>query len=198
MTHTPQDASRRERDSLLERATTLHKAGRFAEAERLYRQLLDVDPDDFDAVHWLGILKLHAGALQEAQGCWRKPSRWPPPPLRRYQPGHGLAQKRAIRCGAGLVREGRCAASRRCGLSFQSGQCIAAAGAKHRSAWRARSACKAAAARCGDPGQAGHGAEKTRALRRSSGQLRRGAGFHAERCRPPPEPQQRAEGHAAL
>jgi protein O-GlcNAc transferase len=72
MTHTPQDASRRERDSLLERATTLHKAGRFAEAERLYRQLLDVDPDDFDAVHWLGILKLHAGALQEAQRLLEK------------------------------------------------------------------------------------------------------------------------------
>lgn len=67
MTHTPQDASRRERDDLLERATALHKAGRFAEAEKLYRQLLDVDPDDFDAVHRLGILKLHAGALQEAQ-----------------------------------------------------------------------------------------------------------------------------------
>ncbi len=72
MTHTPQDASRRERDGLLERATTLHKAGRFAEAERLYRQLLDVDPNDFDAVHRLGILKLHAGVLQEAQRLLEK------------------------------------------------------------------------------------------------------------------------------
>lgn len=67
MTDTPKDASRRERDGLLERATALHKTGRYAEAERLYRALLDIDPDDFDAVHRLGILKLHAGALQETQ-----------------------------------------------------------------------------------------------------------------------------------
>lgn len=68
MTDTPKNASRRERDGLLERATALHKTGRYAEAEKLYRELLGIDPDDFDAVHRLGILKLHAGALQEALG----------------------------------------------------------------------------------------------------------------------------------
>ena len=72
MTDTPQDALRRERGGLLERATGLHQAGRLAEAEKLYRELLNIDPDDFDAVHRLGILKLHAGALEEARALLEK------------------------------------------------------------------------------------------------------------------------------
>ena len=68
MTSTPQDASSRcEREVVLERATALHRAGRYIEAEKLYRELLDADPADFDAVHRLGILKLHGGELREAE-----------------------------------------------------------------------------------------------------------------------------------
>ena len=68
MTSTPQNASsRREREVVLERATALHRAGRYIEAEKLYRELLDADPADFDAVHRLGILKLHGGELREAE-----------------------------------------------------------------------------------------------------------------------------------
>jgi len=72
MTETPQDALGRERGMLLERATSLHRNGQYAEAEELYRRLLDIDPNGFDAVHRLGILKLHVGAFQEAQRLLEK------------------------------------------------------------------------------------------------------------------------------
>ena len=50
MSDTPHDMLRREQGGLLERATALHRDARYAEAERLYRELLDVDPDNFDAI----------------------------------------------------------------------------------------------------------------------------------------------------
>lgn len=50
----------------LEHAQTLERAGRFVEAERLYRDLLNARPDDADLLHSLAIV-LHAqGALDEA------------------------------------------------------------------------------------------------------------------------------------
>jgi protein O-GlcNAc transferase len=61
------DMRRQERDQLLARATDAHRQGRHAEADKLYRKLLDIDPQDFDAVHRLGILKLHEGANTQAR-----------------------------------------------------------------------------------------------------------------------------------
>src|SRR5215469_11770146 len=41
---------------LLQRAVGLHKAGRLPEAERLYGEVLELDPRDFDALHMLGVI----------------------------------------------------------------------------------------------------------------------------------------------
>src|SRR5580658_7865613 len=41
---------------LLMRGLALHQAGRLAEAEKIYRQILAIDPDQFDAQHLLGFI----------------------------------------------------------------------------------------------------------------------------------------------
>jgi tetratricopeptide (TPR) repeat protein len=51
---------------LLAAAVAHHQAGRTAQAERLYRELLAADPDQPDALHRLGVLCLHAGRGDEA------------------------------------------------------------------------------------------------------------------------------------
>ncbi|MGD0140956.1 MAG: tetratricopeptide repeat protein [Tepidisphaeraceae bacterium] len=43
-----------------------HQAGRFAEAERIYRQVLVQQPDHADALHLLGVLAVQAGRLDAA------------------------------------------------------------------------------------------------------------------------------------
>lgn len=50
----------------LEDALALHQAGRLAEAERLYRQLLAADPGHFDALHFLGVAAYQQGRHGEA------------------------------------------------------------------------------------------------------------------------------------
>jgi protein O-GlcNAc transferase len=45
----------------LAQATTLHQQGRLAEAERLYAAILAVRPDQFDALHLLGLIRLGQG-----------------------------------------------------------------------------------------------------------------------------------------
>lgn len=47
-------------------ALELHKAGRLAEADRLYGAILAVRPDHFDALHLSGLIKLSQGQLPEA------------------------------------------------------------------------------------------------------------------------------------
>jgi predicted TPR repeat methyltransferase len=51
----------------LEAALREHRAGRVAEAERTYRELLAEHPDDANAAHFLGMLRFQAGAIEE--GC---------------------------------------------------------------------------------------------------------------------------------
>ncbi|MGQ9370492.1 tetratricopeptide repeat protein [Azospirillum sp. ST 5-10] len=53
-------------DQTLAVATEHHKAGRTAEAERLYRDVLDRSPGHPDALHLLGVLSLQAGRAAEA------------------------------------------------------------------------------------------------------------------------------------
>src|SRR5438270_13842924 len=56
-----------DRASLLKAAMADHGAGRAAEAERLYRQLLQVNADDAEVLHLLGLL-LHQSGNAPAQG----------------------------------------------------------------------------------------------------------------------------------
>jgi predicted TPR repeat methyltransferase len=50
------------RDNLnIKRAIDLHKSGRLAEAEAIYLRLLRVRTNDADALHFLGLLRMHQG-----------------------------------------------------------------------------------------------------------------------------------------
>src|SRR5436309_1608200 len=53
-------------DQTLQAAVDHHRAGRLAEAETLYRQVLANDPNHFDALQLLGLLALHAANPQAA------------------------------------------------------------------------------------------------------------------------------------
>lgn len=52
---------------LLGQALELHKKGRLAEAKAAYRQLLQIAPDQFIALHMLGVLESDAGNYQQAE-----------------------------------------------------------------------------------------------------------------------------------
>ena len=54
------------RNSLTEQAIALHRSGRWADAERLYQQVLAADPRDFTARHFLGVIKAQSGRSDEA------------------------------------------------------------------------------------------------------------------------------------
>ncbi|RJF77288.1 tetratricopeptide repeat protein [Azospirillum cavernae] len=49
-------------------ALDLHQTGRFAEAEELYRRILDADADNAQALHLCGLLIAQLGRLEEAAG----------------------------------------------------------------------------------------------------------------------------------
>jgi predicted TPR repeat methyltransferase len=48
-------------DNSMEAALAHHRAGRFDEAETIYRARLAADPKDADALHWLGVLASQCG-----------------------------------------------------------------------------------------------------------------------------------------
>ena len=50
----------------LKRAIGFHQGGRYAEAERLYRDILEMQPAHVDANHNLGVLKVQTGYAEEA------------------------------------------------------------------------------------------------------------------------------------
>jgi predicted TPR repeat methyltransferase len=52
--------------SLLQQALRLHQQGRFDEAEHLYRQVLILEPRQFDALHLLGVIERQRGHAQQA------------------------------------------------------------------------------------------------------------------------------------
>lgn len=54
-------------ESTLERAITLQRAGRLAEAEQRYREILELRPDDPGALHYLGLLNYQRGSLDTAE-----------------------------------------------------------------------------------------------------------------------------------
>jgi tetratricopeptide (TPR) repeat protein len=52
--------------SLLAEASALHQAGRLAEAEKTYQQILAAEPDHFDSLHLLGIISHQRGDHAQA------------------------------------------------------------------------------------------------------------------------------------
>ena len=56
----------------LQAALDRHRAGDFAEAERLYRRVLEREPGQVDALHLLGLLYLGQEHFEEAEQCVRQ------------------------------------------------------------------------------------------------------------------------------
>jgi len=52
--------------ALLDRAIALHQGGRFEEAAQMYLAVLETQPDDFDAMHLLGVIRHQQGSDREA------------------------------------------------------------------------------------------------------------------------------------
>ncbi|HEY6864170.1 MAG TPA: tetratricopeptide repeat protein, partial [Burkholderiales bacterium] len=50
----------------IEEALGHHRAGRLAEADALYRRILESDPANIDAAHFLGVLAYQRGDLAQA------------------------------------------------------------------------------------------------------------------------------------
>ncbi|MGA2442359.1 MAG: tetratricopeptide repeat protein [Tepidisphaeraceae bacterium] len=90
-------------EQTIDAAAQLHRAGRFAEAERQYRQVLALQPDNADALHLLGVLCSQQGREDVAADLIRRAiARDPGQPI--YHGNLGLALSRlgrldeAIRC----------------------------------------------------------------------------------------------------
>jgi predicted O-linked N-acetylglucosamine transferase (SPINDLY family) len=54
-------------DALLQDALKLRRAGKLAEAAEIYRQVLNVAPRNFEALHALGIVRYQCGDMKEAE-----------------------------------------------------------------------------------------------------------------------------------
>src|SRR5580658_10397479 len=59
-------------DQTLQLAVQHHQAGRLAEADRLYRQVLAREPANTDAWHLLGMIALQVGQVDAALELYRK------------------------------------------------------------------------------------------------------------------------------
>lgn len=53
-------------DGKISAATRYHQAGQYAKAEAMYRDVLAAEPDNFDALHLLGVLAHQVGRLDDA------------------------------------------------------------------------------------------------------------------------------------
>jgi len=60
------------RQATRQQALAEHRAGRFAEAQRLYRQVLEIRPDDAEAWNGLAMAIDETGDSEGAMECWRK------------------------------------------------------------------------------------------------------------------------------
>ncbi len=60
--------SRIQSQDILEHALTLHQAGRLDDAESLYREVLQQDADNADALHLLGMVAFQSGKPEHARG----------------------------------------------------------------------------------------------------------------------------------
>jgi tetratricopeptide (TPR) repeat protein len=56
----------------LQQAVTLHRQGRLEEAARIYQGVLHAEPKQFDALHFLGLIRFRQGRPDEAQKLLRR------------------------------------------------------------------------------------------------------------------------------
>jgi protein O-GlcNAc transferase len=61
------DAIALQKRSVFQNALAMHQRGQLAEAERGYREILKLDPGDFDAVHLLGVIFVQRGQFAEGE-----------------------------------------------------------------------------------------------------------------------------------
>src|SRR4051794_11927710 len=59
-------------DLAFQTALQHHRMGRLAEAEAIYRQILSLNPDHADALHFLGVIALQAGRWEPAIDLFRR------------------------------------------------------------------------------------------------------------------------------
>jgi tetratricopeptide (TPR) repeat protein len=57
---------------LIKQAISLHQQGRLVEAEAAYKTILNVDPNEFDALHMLGIINAQRDSFAEAERLIRR------------------------------------------------------------------------------------------------------------------------------
>jgi protein O-GlcNAc transferase len=58
--------------SVFQNALTMHQRGQLGEAARLYREVLRLDADDFDAIHLLGVIFVQRGQFVEGERLIRQ------------------------------------------------------------------------------------------------------------------------------
>ncbi len=56
----------------IEQAVAQHQAGDIAAAESIYRRVIDVAPDDGDALHLLGVITMNSGRVDESVGLLQR------------------------------------------------------------------------------------------------------------------------------
>jgi tetratricopeptide (TPR) repeat protein len=59
-------------EKLIKQAISLHQQGRLVEAEAAYKAILNVDPNEFDALHLLGIINAQRNSFEEAEKLFRR------------------------------------------------------------------------------------------------------------------------------
>src|SRR5689334_6645792 len=60
-------AAMRDEQRILDRALSLHHEGKIADAARLYRRIINVNPHNLHAIHFLGVAEAAAGNIDRAK-----------------------------------------------------------------------------------------------------------------------------------
>src|SRR5258705_4282374 len=61
-----QSGNKEKLGAAVSQALALHQAGRLAEAEQLYRSILNIDENQFEALHFLGLIEAQRGNNKQA------------------------------------------------------------------------------------------------------------------------------------
>jgi protein O-GlcNAc transferase len=78
----------------------VHRSSDFAGAERIYRKVLGQAPDEFNALHLLGIVKAQQRRFEESRGASRQGSG--------HQEEQSRSPEQSRQCGAGTRARRRC------------------------------------------------------------------------------------------